>query len=121
MGVRMMMQDGKTRFPEGHLTCPVRRTLSVISGKWTLLILHELMVQPRRFNALKRDLNGISQRLLTAQLKAMVEEGLVHREVHDVVPPHVEYSLTAKGHSLKPVIDALEAWGAAEIAAEPAG
>ncbi|MBE1281714.1 MAG: transcriptional regulator [Rhodobacteraceae bacterium] len=114
----MTAETAKKIFPEGYLTCPVRRTLSVISGKWTLLILYELMERPRRFNALKRDLNGISQRLLTAQLKSLVEGGLVHREVHDVVPPHVEYSLTEKGHSLKPVIDALEIWGQAELDAD---
>ena len=114
----MTVETAKKIFPEGYLTCPVRRTLSVISGKWTLLILYELMERPRRFNALKRDLNGISQRLLTAQLKSLVEDGLVHREVHDVVPPHVEYSLTDKGHSLKPVIDALESWGQGELDAD---
>ncbi len=114
-----MRTETKERvFPEGYLTCPVRRTLSVISGKWTLLILYELTDGPKRFNALKRDLAGISQRLLTAQLKAMAKDGLVHREVLDVVPPHVEYSLTPKGHSLAPVIEALEHWGLAEIAAE---
>lgn len=108
--------DGRV-FPEGYLTCPVRRTLSMISGKWTLLILYELSDEPKRFNALKRDLVGISQRLLTAQLKSLVDDGLVHRKVFDVVPPHVEYSLTEKGQSLSPVINALEEWGAKEIAA----
>lgn len=104
-------------FPEGYLTCPVRRTLSIISGKWTLLILYELMDGPKRFNSLKRDLPGISQRLLTAQLKSLVENQLVHRHVFEVVPPHVEYSLTDKGLSLSSVIDALETWGKNEIAA----
>lgn len=111
----MTEKTEKKVFPEGYLTCPVRRTLSVINGKWKLLILYELMEKPRRFNVLKRDLVGISQRLLTSQLKAMVEDGLVHREVFEVVPPHVEYSLTEKGHSLLPVIEALEAWGEKEI------
>ena len=113
----MLDKPEKKVFPEGYLTCPVRRTLSVINGKWKLLILYELMAEPRRFNALKRDLPGISQRLLTAQLKSMVEDGLVHRKVYEVVPPHVEYSLTEKGHSLAPVITAMEHWGSREIAA----
>lgn len=117
----MNEHSGGKIFPEGYLTCPVRRTLSVISGKWKLLIIYELSDGPKRFNALKRDMAGISQRLLTAQLRAMSEDGLVHREVHDVVPPHVEYSLTDKGRSLAPVIQALEAWGSNEISENPEG
>lgn len=111
------MKTDEKIFPEGYLTCPVRRTMSVISGKWTLLILYELSGGAKRFNALKRDLVGISQRLLTAQLKSLVDGGLVHRQVFEVVPPHVEYSLTEKGLSLFPVIAALEEWGEKEIAA----
>ncbi len=115
----MPLTEVDKRFPEGWMTCPVRRTLSMISGKWKLLILYELMEGAQRFNALKRNLPGISQRLLTAQLRALQDDGLVHRKVFEVVPPHVEYSLTEKGHSLFPLIDAMEAWGAAEIAANP--
>ncbi|MGY0216449.1 winged helix-turn-helix transcriptional regulator [Endozoicomonadaceae bacterium StTr2] len=94
--------------------CPVYTTLSVISGKWKLLILYELFHQTCRFNQLRRLVPGISQRLLTSQLRELEGHGIVHREVMDVVPPHVEYSLTARGRTLWPVLSAMEAWGKAE-------
>ncbi|MGB1237106.1 MAG: winged helix-turn-helix transcriptional regulator [Pseudomonadales bacterium] len=103
-------------YPEGYFSCPVRRALSVISGKWKILIIYELSAGTQRFNALKRNMAGVSQRLLTAQLRALEDDGVVHREVKEVVPPHVEYSLTAKGRNLIPLLEALETWGAAEIA-----
>ena len=77
-------------FPEGYLARPVRRAPSVICGKWTLLILYELSEGLKRFNALKRDVMGISQRLLTAQLETLVDNCLVHRKVYEIVPPRVE-------------------------------
>lgn len=91
--------------------CPVETTLSLIGSKWKVLILRDLMDGPRRFGALKRSVGDVTQKVLTAQLRAMEEDGLVHREVFAEVPPHVEYSLTELGRSLKPIIEALGDWG----------
>ncbi|WP_057465474.1 helix-turn-helix domain-containing protein [Pseudovibrio sp. POLY-S9] len=99
----------------GYETCPVRRTLTVLSGKWKPLIIYELLPAPCRFNELKRRLPGVSQRLLTAQLRSLEEDGIVDRKVMEVVPPHVEYSLSEKGRSLQPVLQAMETWGENEV------
>ncbi len=99
----------------GYKTCPVRRTLSILNGKWKPLIIYELLPEPCRFNELKRRLPGVSQRLLTAQLRALEADGIVDRKVMEVVPPHVEYSLSEKGRSLHPVLQAMEIWGENEI------
>jgi len=101
--------------PEGYFTCPVRRTLSVVGGKWKLLIINELLVSPLRFNELKRRVGKISQRLLTAQLRALEEDGIVTREVKNIMPPHVEYKLTTQGQSISEVIEVLTIWGAKAI------
>lgn len=104
--------------PEGYFTCPVRRTMSIVGGKWRLLIINSLLAGPLRFNELKRQVGKVSQRLLTAQLRALEDEGLVSRKILNVMPPHVEYSLTDKGMSIKSVIDALAEWGEKELAAD---
>ena len=91
--------------------CPVATAVALIGGKWKLLILRNLKMRPWRFNELQRDLDGISQKVLTAQLRAMEADGLVHRKVYAEVPPRVEYSLTELGKSLKPILDALWNWG----------
>lgn len=93
--------------------CPVATTVQMIGSKWKLLIMRNLLARPWRFNELKKDLEGISQKVLTAQLRAMEESGLVHREVYAEVPPRVEYSLTDLGRSLKPIMDSMVVWGAA--------
>lgn len=104
--------------PDGYFTCPVRRTMSIVGGKWRLLIIKSLMDGPIRFNELKRQTGKVSQRLLTAQLRALEEEGLVSRKILNVMPPHVEYSLTTQGLSLQGVIEALAKWGEVQIAAD---
>ena len=91
--------------------CPVEATLSMISDKWKVLIVRELMIKTCRFNELQRLLFGISQKVLTAHLRTMEANGLVHREVFAQVPPKVEYSLTPLGKSLEPVLDAMLQWG----------
>ena len=91
--------------------CPVETTLLLIGNKWKVLILRDLMEGTKRFGELKRSIGSVSQKVLTQQLRAMEEDGLVHREVYAEVPPRVEYSLTDTGHSLKTVIDALWNWG----------
>lgn len=91
--------------------CPVERTLEVIGGRWKVLILRELFQGVRRFGQLHRALHGITQKMLTQQLREMEEDSIIHREVYLQVPPKVEYSLTPLGESLKPIIDAMHQWG----------
>lgn len=94
-----------------RLTCAVEVTLEVIGGRWKVLILRELLLGVKRFNELHRALSGITQKMLTQQLREMEEDGIIHREVYLQVPPKVEYSLTPVGASLKPILDAMHEWG----------
>lgn len=91
--------------------CPVETTLTLIGDKWKVLILRDLMDGTKRFGELRKSLSGVSQKILTAQLRDMESSGLVNRKVYAEVPPKVEYSLTALGDSLRPVIDVLRTWG----------
>lgn len=101
--------------PQGRLTCAVEATLEVIGGRWKVLILRELMQGVQRFNQLHRGLHGITQKMLTQQLRELEADGIIHREVYLQVPPKVEYSLTETGQTLKPVLEAMHNWGAAYI------
>lgn len=92
--------------------CPVETTLLLIGNKWQVLILRDLLMKGTlRFKELQRSIGSISQKVLTSNLRTMEESGLIHREVYAEVPPRVEYSLTPLGLSLKPVLDAMQAWG----------
>lgn len=91
--------------------CPVATTVQIIGSKWKLLILHNLMQRPWRFNELKRDLKGISQKVLTDSLRSMERDGIIDRTVYAEVPPRVEYSLNALGETLRPIMDAMAVWG----------
>ena len=91
--------------------CPVETTLLMISDKWKVLILRDLLTGTKRFSELKASVTGISQKVLTAHLRSMEKDGLVHREVYPEVPPKVEYSLTNLGYTLKPVLDSMWLWG----------
>ncbi|MCC8121242.1 MAG: helix-turn-helix transcriptional regulator [Oscillospiraceae bacterium] len=91
--------------------CPVETTLTLISDKWKVLILRDLMPGTKRFGELKRSIGHVSQKVLTAQLRQMEASGLVMRTVFPEVPPHVEYTLTPLGYSLKPILDAMWDWG----------
>lgn len=91
--------------------CPVTTALSVIGGKWKVIILWHLQDGVKRFGELQRQVKGISQKMLTQELRDLEETGLVSRKVYPVVPPKVEYSLTDTGWSLKPVLEQLSAWG----------
>ena len=91
--------------------CPVETTLMLISNKWKILIIRDLLGGTKRFGELKKSLVGISQKVLTANLRSLEEFGLVHRQVYAEVPPRVEYSLTATGQSLEPVLRAMADWG----------
>ena len=93
--------------------CPVEITLTLISDKWKVLILRDLMPGTKRFGELKKSVGGVSQKVLTAQLRQMEDSGLVIRTVYPQVPPKVEYKLTDLGYSLKPVLDAMQLWGEA--------
>ena len=85
--------------------------MALIGGKWKLLILRNLRVRPWRFNELQRDLEGISQKVLTDSLRQLMEDGLVYRHDYQELPPRVEYGLTALGRELLPVMDALADFG----------
>jgi DNA-binding HxlR family transcriptional regulator len=91
--------------------CPAEYTLSVIGGKWKIIILWQLFQGEKRFSELFRAMNGITQKMLTQQLREMEKDGIVDRKVFPQVPPKVEYSLTLRGKSLKPVVDAMCQWG----------
>ena len=92
--------------------CPVETTLMLIGDKWKVLILRDLMDGTKRFGELKKSIGTVSQKVLTTQLRDMEEKGLLTRKVYAEVPPRVEYTLTETGYSLKPVLDAMWAWGA---------
>jgi DNA-binding HxlR family transcriptional regulator len=90
--------------------CPVRDVLNRIGDKWSVLVLHLLSVQTRRFTELKNDIDGISQRMLTVTLRGLERDGLVSRTVYPVVPPRVDYALTDLGQSLSATINNLVGW-----------
>lgn len=91
--------------------CPVSTTVQLIGSKWKLLILRNLFMRPWRFNELRKDLEGISQKVLTDSLRALEEDGIITRTVYPEVPPRVEYALSPLGQSMKPILDAMEEWG----------
>ena len=93
--------------------CTVERALAVIDGKWTTLILRDLLSGTRRFGELRSSLGGISPKTLTDRLRALEEQGVLSRQVFPEIPPRVEYTLTAKGRALGGVVHALAEWGAA--------
>lgn len=91
--------------------CPVATTVSLIGNKWKLLIIRNLMARPWRFNELHRNLDGISQKVLTDSLRQMEEDGIITRTVYPEVPPRVEYALSELGDSMRPIIKSMEEWG----------
>lgn len=99
----------KDELPE----CPVATTVSLIGNKWKLLIMRNLLVRPWRFNELQRSLDGISQKVLTDNLRAMERDGIVTRTVYAEVPPRVEYALSEVGESMRPILDTMQQWGIA--------
>ena len=101
------MSETKAALP----ACPVETTLTLIGDKWKVLLLCDLMPGTKRFGELKKSVGSVSQKVLTAQLRAMEEKSLVQRKVYAEVPPHVEYSLTELGRSLKPILDSMLVWG----------
>ncbi|TVP56648.1 MAG: transcriptional regulator [Nodularia sp. (in: Bacteria)] len=102
-----MKAEAKT---DTTLTCEVETTLKVIGGRWKVLIIRELIPGVKRFGELQRGLSGITQKMLTQQLREMEEDGIIHREVYAQIPPKVEYSLTTLGKSLIPILYAMHKW-----------
>jgi len=97
----------KENLPE----CDVATTVQLIGSKWKLLILRNLLIRPWRFNELHKSLEGISQKVLTENLRAMESDGIINRTVYPEVPPRVEYSLSELGETMRPILDAMEIWG----------
>ena len=97
----------KEELPE----CPVATTVQLIGNKWKLLILRNLLVRLWRFNELMKSLDGISQKVLTESLRSMESDGIIIRTVYPEVPPRVEYALSELGESMRPILDAMQAWG----------
>ena len=91
--------------------CPVEVTLSMISDRWKVLIIRDLITGTKRFGELRKSIGKMSQKVLTTNLRGMEEDGLVTRKVYAEVPPRVEYTLTETGRSLKPILDAMDKWG----------
>ena len=91
--------------------CPVEMTLQLIGDKWKILILRDLLTGTKRFGELKKSVTGITQKVLTSNLRSMESSGLVTREVFPEVPPRVEYTLTDTGYSLEPILDSMYSWG----------
>lgn len=91
--------------------CPVATTVQLIGSKWKLLIMRNLMARPWRFNELRKDLDGVSQKVLTDSLRAMESDGIISRTVYPEVPPRVEYALSPLGETMRPILDAMEKWG----------
>jgi DNA-binding HxlR family transcriptional regulator len=101
----------RSRATRAAQPCGVETTLSVIEGRWKLLILFQLLGGTKRFGELKKRLSGVTQRMLTLHLRELERDGLIHREVYREVPPKVEYSLTQMGRSLEPLLHIMSEWG----------
>lgn len=91
--------------------CPVEMTLQLIGDRWKVLIIRDLLTGTKRFGELKKSVGNISQKVLTHNLRAMEESGLLTRKVYPEVPPRVEYTLTDIGYSLEPILDSMKEWG----------
>lgn len=97
----------KEEMPE----CSVAVTVTLIGSKWKLLIIRNLLSRPWRFNELRRNLGGVSQKVLTDSLRSMEDDGIITRTAYPEVPPRVEYALSELGETLRPILTAMEAWG----------
>ncbi len=91
--------------------CPIEKTMKVIGGKWKFIIIRDLFYGPKRFGELQRSSNGISPRTLSMRLKELEEDGIITRTIYSEIPPHVEYSLTDKGQTLRPIFETMKEWG----------
>lgn len=105
------IKDLKEKKNSKKTACPITGTMTLLGGKWTLPVVYVLMSGTKRFKDLERSIEGINTRMLVKDLKHLEQNGIVSRTVFAEVPPRVEYSLTEKGQSLKPVLDELKDWG----------
>ena len=96
----------------GKVECSITKALDVLDGKWTFLIIKDLIEGTKRFGELRKSLDGVSPKTLTVRLKELEEKGIIKRTAYATIPPMVEYSLTEKGNSLKPIIKEMKLWGA---------
>lgn len=112
-----MILKGMSRFETYDCSqgCPVEATLEVIGGKWKGIILFHLLSGTMRFSELQRAAGTVTQRMLTKQLRELEADGLISRKVYPVVPPKVEYSMTQKGRSLEPILEAMRDWGGKQL------
>jgi DNA-binding HxlR family transcriptional regulator len=102
----------KQQWPSDNpLSCPIVATISILGGKWKPMIVHMLSAGTLRFGEIKRNIPPISQKMLTQQLRELEAAGIVQRTIYAEVPPRVEYALTTRGTSLKPLLDDLYTWG----------
>lgn len=99
------------KLPIEKANCPAELTLKVMSGRWKLLILRELLTGVKRFNQLQRLVRGITHKMLTEQLRELEADNIIHRQVYAEIPPRVEYSLTPLGEQLKPILEQMHDWG----------
>ena len=106
------MQEKSINHCVGHIECSIEKALDILGGKWTFLIIRDLFTGTKRFGELRKSLSGVSPKTLSERLKELEEKGVVTRFAYPTVPPTVEYSLTEKGRSLKPVIKEMKLWGA---------
>jgi DNA-binding HxlR family transcriptional regulator len=96
---------------ENYLSCPLTSAMEIIGGKWKIVILGHLFTGVKRFGELKQLMPGVTQKMLTQQLRELETDGLLHREIYKEIPPKVEYSLTENGKSLEPILKELCTWG----------
>ena len=106
--------------PQALAGCSVERALSLIDGKWKIVVLYKLLRGTLRFNELRRLIPNVTQRMLTHQLRELEADGLIVRTVYAQVPPRVEYALSARGRSLEPVLMAMKEWGDTNLASQEA-
>lgn len=109
--VTIASPPAQLRGPQAPDGCAVERALAVVGAKWTLVVLHYLMDGPKRFSDLQRHIPAASPKMLTVRLRELEQLGLLTRTTHAVMPPRVEYQLTAQGRSLRPIIASIENWG----------
>jgi DNA-binding HxlR family transcriptional regulator len=105
-----MAKSSQRKNDKKAVGCPVETTIHAIGGRWKVLVIHYLLDGPQRFGQLSRLLQGISARTLTRQLRELEASGILHRHVHQQIPPKVEYSLTPLGQRLKPILFAMHDW-----------
>ena len=108
----MYANDAKAECCMNHIECSIEKSLNVLGGKWTFLIIRDLFNGTKRFGELRKSLHGISPKTLSERLKTLEEQGIIDRTAYPTVPPTVEYTLTEKGKSLKPIIMEMKKWGA---------